>query len=399
MPDRPQTVFSLADGRPVSPASEIWQTPIPQQPLAPTEADHRDPIQPFRYRDYFETVDAFLRKDDFQAVRHGLEQQLADGAPEGGPERICIHAEKHGALYHPARVMVYAGSRSAAFVVNVAVSEEGKARCDTEYDRLQELSLLAQRFLPRVYAKREMPSQRFGAIKLFLGEWFDGYHEFHLSTDPASRRQALKLWDNKPAASFLGEGQTEDLYRQVAKILTTFYNPETLEEITHWHHAAGDFVVRLDRDRVDVKLISARDYASPYGTEGSAGTPAEDAEQVLQALLLFLLKMTIRIRLDRCDGVGQVLWAEEPSVLAAVDGFCQALSEKGKIPQLPAQLHYCFQYYLSQLTKADLDDLAKAVALRLDLSESEKPVVAKHLERHSNVLYSGLRQSLPIPTG
>ena len=84
---------------------------------------------------------------------------------------------------------------------------------------------------------------------MFLGDWFDGFHEFHLTQQADSDELAMVVWDGATARCLLSEKQAMDLYRKTAMILTACYDPITLCQIFPWHHAAGDFVVRVERDR------------------------------------------------------------------------------------------------------------------------------------------------------
>ena len=75
----------------------------------------------------------------------------------------------------------------------------------------------------------------------------------------------------RPRGSFFGtqrkvhatchQYRSIEVYRQAAFILTLYYDVETFEQIFPWHHAAGDFVVKADEGAVDVRLVTARQYA------------------------------------------------------------------------------------------------------------------------------------------
>ena len=65
--------------------------------------------------------------------------------------------------------------------------------------------------------------------------------------------------------------------------------------------------------------MAARQYGPLIGPED---LPWEEA------LFFFLLNLTLRIRLDRLDGVGEIAWADEGCLSSAFDGFFLALEEK-----------------------------------------------------------------------
>ncbi len=98
------------------------------------------------------------------------------------------------------------------------------------------------------------------SLSLFLADWFEGFHEFHLSLDPLDGIQKLVLWDGSPRPNYLSRHQTRHVYIEISKILTLYYNPRTYDQIFPWHHGAGDFVVRVDGDRIEVRLVTVRQY-------------------------------------------------------------------------------------------------------------------------------------------
>ena len=108
--------------------------------------------------------------------------------------------------------------------------------------------------------------------------------------------------------TFLSESQSEEIWRKAAYILTNFYDPKTFEEIFPWHHASGDFVASAVNEQLDLKLITIRQYGPRL--EFHEYSP----ENQVTAMALFLANLTIRMRLDRLDGVGEIVWAPDYSV-------------------------------------------------------------------------------------
>ena len=78
--------------------------------------------------------------------------------------------------------------------------------------------------------------------------------------DPVDGIQKLVLWDGSPQPNYLSRQQTRHVYIEISKILTLYYNPRTYHQIFPWHHGAGDFVVRADGDRIEVRLVTVRQY-------------------------------------------------------------------------------------------------------------------------------------------
>lgn len=264
------------------------------------------------YGRYFEAVEAFLARDDWAALREA-------GVVVGDVDRLVLRAEKHGALYHPASVQV----GDVRLCVNVAVEPTGKACLEQEAGVLTGLrERYAAAWLPCPYAAGSADGMGF-----LVEEWFSGSHEFHFGADGA-----LRLWDFDRGERVLAAGETVAIYRQAARILTRYFDPETGARIGPWHHAAGDFVAKVDGHGVDVRLITVRGHA-PAGDFSQAGPMAGRL-----AALSFFLTMTMAMRIDRVDGVGELYLAGEEVAEAAVAGFAQALGERGDMRDAAADL-------------------------------------------------------------
>lgn len=272
--------------------------------------------------------------------------------------------------------------------MNVAVSDIGKQYIREEYRILKHLNAeIAFPFLPEVYAEGRVMTGEGIEILMFSGEWFAGYHEFHLSHDPADHKNKIQVWDFEQGSFFLTEEQTSQLYCRVAEILTVCYNMESFAHIYPWHHAAGDFVIALDENKnVDLRLITARGYKARAAAEDR--NPAA----VLEAMLVFLLQLSISTRLDRLDGVGEMAWADNIAVEATVQGFFRALALKPECALLPAPAADCFRYYLSRYSESDLSEWIRAVADTYPPAAPEFPVIRKHLKNHASALYESVKQ-------
>ena len=96
------------------------------------------------------------------------------------------------------------------------------------------------------------------------------------------------------------------------------------------------------------------------------------------------------MRLDRLDGVGDVIWADNIAVQSTLAGFLEGLALKPRIPLLPGTIAKCFSYYLSVCTKEELHDLSKAVINTFHQQAPEIPVIKQHLTEHVEVLSQAL---------
>ncbi len=137
------------------------------------------------YGDYFKAVRQFLENREFKVVTSAILEVIQQPCRHRDIEAIDIFLVKHGQFYHPSRVQVMVMGRVFTFVVNAALSFSGKSCIEREFDLLNRLSLTPSgAFLPRVYGYGEVILPKGWEVKLFLGQWFDDFHEFHVSVDP-----------------------------------------------------------------------------------------------------------------------------------------------------------------------------------------------------------------------
>lgn len=263
------------------------------------------------YGAYFEALEAFVSANGHEPLARALA-----GAGRSGLDaarEIVLRAEKHGALYHPASCTVRFPDGESKWCVNVAVAPVAVACLEAETGLLDRLrTRFSSEFLPRPHVYGEV-----GGLGMLLEEWFAGFHEFH--QDGAGR---VRLWDFDAGERLLTPSQAGALYGEAARILTRYFDPVTGAHIGPWHHAAGDFVARDGDDGIAVRLITVRGHTAPRSfTE--AGPMAERL-----AGLQFFSNMTMRMRLDRVDGVGRLVLADVDVVDGIVTGFARALGER-----------------------------------------------------------------------
>jgi hypothetical protein len=399
------------------------------------------------YSQYFKGITDVISRDGYRLLVDATARQLARDISLADIEEILICAEKHGSDYHPARIEVMGNELCAVFVMNVAVTARGKAWLCRESEVLQYLnSKYDFLFLPRTYFQGEAfcDSGQSGhtdtSMLMFLADWFQGYHEFHLSIDKEEGSQRLVVWDAERNCCYLSRPQAWQIYHQAAKILTVYYDLETFEQIFPWHHAAGDFVVKVQHPHpalppwprpgcqgqqlvsrtsrqgglegggfgwgwiappepdngnyrreslLDVRLVTARQYAPML--EPSEGVSDHEA------LLFFLLNLSARMRLDRLDGVGAVAWADDECVDATLEGFLEGLRIKQRKGFTDEGFVDGFLHYLSAFAKEDLSYRFHALVDASDQAAPDIPVIRKHLERHIRKFHSALRGLILAP--
>jgi hypothetical protein len=361
----------------VEEGGSLWRCTFPLN-RNPQKTGETDPSG-LTYGDYFTAVRQFLENREFRVVTSAILAATKQRCTARDINAIDIFLVKHGQFYHPSRVEVLSMGQVFTFVVNVALSFSGKSGIMREFDLLKRLSLTpSAAYLPRAYGYEEVILPKGPDVKLFLGEWFNDFHEFHVSQDPKDRQNKIRVWHADPEPLFLTFEETLALYRQIAMILTGFYDPETFEQVFPWHHAAGDFIVCAANDSLQIKLITVRQYGALLET------PDKDEMTLLEALLFFLVNLSIRTRLDRLDGVGEVVWADLPAVEATVCGVMDGLS--AKVPRWDLR----FKEYMTAVSLSELTEICEAVADSYHPFAPELPVVREHLTAHAAEVFASL---------
>jgi hypothetical protein len=370
------------------------------------------------YRIYFHTIRDFLSKDEFSPFLSSISQQHGKEIRLNEVDEIVIRTEKHGLLYHPASIELMLKGDKLKLGLNVAVTDVGRHWLKVEWDVLQKLrSKYDYPYLPKAH----MFSNFYG-MSFLLEDWFEGYHEFHISKDQNGTHR-LKLWDFYQGYQYLTSEQSFEIYKQTSKILTLYYDPDDFSEIFPWHHAAGDFVVKIEdqiishphpspppsRGRelicftdkyppstggrglggggIDVRLTTARRY------EPFIGFADRNTLNPLLSLCYYLLNLTIRMRLDKLDGLGEIVWIEDRCVEATLRGFFDALTLKVDFTNSIGNT----EGFLTLLLSFSVNDLRTLVNPLLEQyrGTGDFSAVIPNLDKHIEELYVTL-QSLPL---
>ena len=389
--------FTPHSKEPVSADSLIWHAPIPLRldTLIPCEGQGEwDTVS---HAAYFAAARSFLEANGFAVITRAASRQLDRKlkAPEIDEIRICL--EKHGEFYHPSRIETIVDQKKLCFVLNVAVTATGRRFIEREYHLLSRLTNEQPlHYLPRVYGFSRSAEPGGQNFAMFLGQWFDRYHEFHISIDPVDKKPKIRVWDDARGRFFLSAEQTQTLYAQASHILTAYYNLESFEQIFSWHHAAGDFIVMTEKEKLQLRLITVRRYTAIFEDRKNSQIVPADPQQILQALLIFFLNLSIHMRLDRIDGIGEMVWSDRIAVDATLTGFLEALSMKPDVPTLPDSPLACFMAYLASCTRDDLLDLTAAMVNRFNPQMPGLPVVRENWQEHVEILYRAIQKILTI---
>jgi hypothetical protein len=361
-----------------------WRHPFP------VTREHTTPssLDPISYGDYFSAIRQFLEKDNYDNLVSAV--SLASGkniSPEE-IEGVSAFLVKHGEYYHPSKIEVLLSKEKQLFVLNVAVTESGIACMEKEYASLMCLNReKPNSYIPDVFIKGSVHKIN-KTISMVVGEWFENYHEFHLSV-ARNNEKAIIVWDPVLGNYLLPKNQEKELYRQATKILTFFYNPIRFSKVNSWHHAAGDFVIKRDDNKIDVKLITVRNYASPF-TEEDRNTH-EGLGEKLDALFVFFINLSIRMRIDRKEGTGEFIWSDDTAVEGMVRGFFEGMEDWGNVGENPFSWTESFIYYLSRNKEEDLRGVAHDIVSSYHPDAPDTPVVKQHVRQHIRVLYKEIK--------
>ncbi len=367
----------------VSLADPVAGLPLPQGP------DGDAPL--LHYGPYLQALSRFFLEDRRRHLLQVLKAFTGKTILPDEIRRAFLVSEKHGALYQVARLGVELNGCRCSFAVNVATTDDQKAFLQAELALLQNLhSQFSLPYLPRPFlrgvARYASPSGESRMLELFLTEWFEGFCEFHLSRHPLeSSGLRIVVWDHDGGEPFLSAEQETTLYRRTAAILTAYFDTRSFAQIYPWHHAAGDFIVNRRSGDLEVRLITARGYR-PLGD-----SPESDGAVVIAALHFFL-NMSLRLRLDRLDGTGELAWAGSRCLTGIVEGFADAWETKRcDEPTLPSADHLLD--LLGQFSGDDWMSFGQLVLEDGMVERDETEYLARHLPSHLEEL-SGLLRSL-----
>jgi len=346
---------------------------------------------PLRYGPYLEAISSFLTQDHCRALQRVLPQHLQRAVSLSEIAKIDIISEKHGALYHVAQLRVHLQQEICRLAINVAVTPQQQAFLENEYELLTLLSTSnGNQFLPTPYLAGEttyrVDAELSRTLKLFIVEWFNDFHEFHLGKDAKGPPPIIKVWDGGAPGLRLKRQQGHALYHRAAAILTACLDGRSFRQIYPWHHAAGDFIVKVEGDSVDLRLITVRDYRCLL-------SPEPDFENLVAAILHFFLNMSLRMRLDRLDGVGELAWAAPDCLGPLLAGFLQSWERK---TQANAHLPSCRELLdvLRSLNQDEWLQLAEMVGEDGLVEAGEldfiKPLLADHVSELTTAINKDL---------
>ena len=336
----------------------------------------------FTIGDYFSAVRQFLVKNDFSILKSGLKVVLNRPVQINKITKIVVFLEKHGAFYHPLKILViFNKNQTCSFVLNGAVSRSGLALIQTEYHLISSLNKAqSKHYLPQVFGLDSIKTDK-GKIGFFLGEWFEGYKEFHVTEDPDKRQ--IVIWESDGSCHYISETDALKIYQEISRILTYYYDLETFEQIYPWHHAAGDFIVRQEEGSLHVRLITVRGYAS---LREFTAEKEDKKVHILPSLLLFFMNLTLRMRIDRLNGTGKIHLLEKRVIKASVEGFLKALDEKSTLYDF-GDLRAVFTEFFRQFSLGQIIEIMENILESHYHDPSEIRLIGEDLDSHCKTLH------------
>ncbi|MBW1979951.1 MAG: hypothetical protein JRJ12_01910 [Deltaproteobacteria bacterium] len=353
--------------------------PLPRGPDSAAKGE------PLSYGIFLKSIARVLCGNSGQGLQTVLRKRLGYPVQIREIQQVRLISEKHGACYHVARLDIRAGGETISYAVNVAATPEARKGLQREVELLQELAgQYDQPFLPRLFFNETEhlagDGEGMPAISLFITEWLTGFHEFHLHQSRGSQEYRLLLWDTDRGFHYLSSAQEREVYRQAARILTLYYDWNHFKQIYPWHLAAGDFVLKKKGNRIDLRLVTVRDYTPvvSFRTKERGGK--------LLALILFFLHLTIQLRLDRLDGVGEVACANGAMLAPVVQGFLEGLATENskRGPDIPSRKE--MSELLRSFSQNEWHGLMTEFFDTYGLSAEEFSVFAEEKDSHLNML-------------
>ncbi len=382
-------LFVSTDGKISVPGPDYLDSPL----LLDMENSHSR----LTLKDYFKAMETFLFKkhaDKFEnavGVLVGTDRPV----PVGEMEKVTLCSVKIGAFYHIARVEVVFRGRKIMLALSAAFSSHGAECLMRDFSNIQALqSGPAGRYLPRVFFAGEAGYEDIPSVMsrfvMGLGEWLEDFHEWHFSVHPDTGRHVIVLWDGKARRHFLKPAQEEELFFQMAQILTLCFNPSTAQQVSQWHHAAGDFIVKVRTEHIETRLTTVRVY-QPLFDYGQGDTD----ELFIMRLLFFFLDLGVRARMDRLDGIGEPVWADDRFIYPVIDGFFQGLKMHEKCGAVTGEQTDGFRAFLSAMSFDDLREVFTPLErLYKEENSLDRKLVTLNLEAHAENFYKALKDFL-----
>jgi hypothetical protein len=119
----------------------------------------------------------------------------------------------------------------------------------------------------------------------------------------------------------------------------------------------------------------------------------------LPALLFFFLNLTLRIQMDRLDGVGPLVFLGEGILKATVTGFLRGLDDKSEhalTPEVPGPgeitgLRDIFVEVIAGFSREQIEAILTNLIDAWPINASERTIAGAHLKSHASFVHSAFK--------
>lgn len=337
--------------------------------------------------DFFHIVSNFILSSAGPVLTSALSRSWGQDVILRDIDNIVFRYEKYGTLYQIVSAEIFAGTQKAKFAISTAIMPNARDNLQMEYNLLSYINTkTGLPYLPHVMSINSQDIEKDGIVDtvvLTLGEWFEGYHEWHFSKDDKGK-DTIVIWDTEKGNRLATDEEAHTIIREASRILTLYYDVESSERITPWHHGAGDFIVKTGSGNVDVRLVTARGY------DAFVSSDACDSINPLWGLHNFFFELITKIRLDKHEGMGDTTWAGSGFVTAAIEGFVQAMRTKEVQGQCRPLMVADFITSAKALSQDEIEQIINAQFTESQTSDYE--IIKANLKNHTQELVRALQQ-------
>ncbi|MBN1276495.1 MAG: hypothetical protein JXA35_03315 [Deltaproteobacteria bacterium] len=354
-----------------------------------------EPFQPHPFmllEDYFVAIKDFMLQKDGTPLTGILSRIWGSQVVLGDIQKVLIRYEKYGSLYQIGSVEIIGAQNVCKFGVSMALSPHSKVQMAVEYDAIEELNKLRYpdiSYLPEMYLKSVIPvkrNEKVDTVVISLFEWFEGYNEWHVKQHDDGSEQII-VWDFQNGYTYATDKQVYKIIQNAAMILTLYYNIQNYSQIFPWHHGSGDFVAKFTEDKVDVRLITVRGYGPLV--------LSDDREFIdpLKALVVFFLSLTVKMRIDKDEGVGRPVWSNSITPLPVIDGLLEGIKEQESKGMSPPDSADMVRHVLKGM---DLEEIKTMLYSQLNsfrhIDPVDSQIIAEHLDMHAEEVFKAIKE-------
>ena len=139
-------------------------------------------------------------------------------------------------------------------------------------------------------------------------------------------------------------------------------------------------MVAIDDGNVTVRLITVRDYALIIAN------PQPDVAAMLEGLLVYMMELSLKLRLDRLDGIDRMACHNRNVVPAICEGFFEGLSSAAPTHGLPADFDETVKEFIALHDAEQLHAVAVSVLKTTSVKAGERDLLQRKLKRHIAIL-------------